>query len=198
MKKMILLAAAVMVMAGSSCSGKSAKAQDGEPAAAAATAQPRSDENAPTATADAGKSVVKTIDASLTGADILPAITKNYAGKVVLIDFWATWCGPCRAAMKSIDEIKPALEKKGCVFVYVTGETSPEADWKKMVPTIAGDHYRVTDAQWNDLCSQLGIPGIPAYMLLNKDGSVAFSNLNTGGYPGSDVLQNNIEVALTK
>ncbi len=142
--------------------------------------------------------VIKTLDKNIKGADILPAITKQYEGRVVLIDFWATWCGPCRAAMKTIDAIKPELAAKDCVFVYITGETSPLATWEGMIKNIDGDHYRLTDAQWGDLCTQLGIPGIPAYLLLNKDGSVAYSNLQQGGYPGNDILQNNIEVALTK
>ncbi len=143
-------------------------------------------------------SVVKTIPANVHGEDILKAIKENYKGQVALLDFWATWCPPCRQAMKSVDEIKPELEKKGCAFVYVTGETSPLDKWNAMIPEISGDHYRLTNQQWEELCEHLNIPGIPAYMLIGKDGKTVYDNLSQGGYPGNEILKNNIEVALTK
>lgn len=154
--------------------------------------------NAVAQTPEKKASVVRTVATDVAGTDVLSVLAKNYEGKVVVIDFWATWCGPCRQAMKLIDEIKPELQKKGVVFVYLTGETSPLAKWQEMIANIEGDHYRLTKKQWGELCGNLGLLGIPSYMILNKDGSTAYDNFKTGGYPGSDVLQNQAEVALTK
>ncbi len=128
---------------------------------------------------------VKSIDANLSGEDVFKAIVKDYKGKTVLVDFWATWCGPCRAAMKTILPVKEELWGKAA-FVYVTGETSPKALWNKMIPEIHGDHYYVTASQWDTLLKQFDAQGIPAYVVVDKDGNVMTTHI---GYPGNDALK---------
>ena len=127
---------------------------------------------------------IKTIDASLSGADIFKAIVKDYKGKKVLVDFWATWCGPCRQAMQTILPVKEQLWGK-VAFVYVTGETSPKALWNKMAPDIHGDHYYLTAAQWDTVLKQFGVQGIPAYVVVGADNEVVTKHI---GYPGNDVI----------
>ena len=153
------------------------------------------------ATADGengAQAVIRQVDPNLSGAEALETIKKNYTGKVAFFDFWATWCPPCRAAMRDVDQIKPELQKQGAVFVYITRETSPEDEWKNSLTEIHGDHYRLTDKQWNEINNNLHMPGIPAYFLLDRKGEIAFENLTEGGYPGNEVVKEVITKALNK
>ena len=181
MKRTFLMLLAAFMMVGTSCGKNRNVTEEVAPEKEQTTQTP--------------KAVLKKIDANLTGKAVFNAIAGNYMGQVVVLDFWATWCGPCRMAMKQIDTIKDELVKKGVVFVYVTGETSPQADFDAMYKGIAGDHYRLTDAQWKDVLTQFGVQGIPYYMVLKKDGSTAYNHM---GYPGNDELKMQVEIALSK
>ncbi|MBN1927461.1 MAG: TlpA family protein disulfide reductase [Prolixibacteraceae bacterium] len=101
---------------------------------------------------------------------------EKFKGKVAFVDFWATWCGPCRSGMQRIKPLKEELKGKPIVFVYITNETSPEVTWKNMVAEIGGEHYRVNRDEWNILSNRFGISGIPHYVLVDKDGKVAKNN----------------------
>lgn len=127
-------------------------------------------------------------DASLFDALLLP-----FRGKTVLVDVWATWCGPCRQANAAMKPVKEELKGKDIVYLYVTGETSPLATWEKMIPDLGGDHYRVSAEQWKKLINERGIEGVPTYFIVDKNGKVVFSQV---GFPGAETMKTQLLKAL--
>ena len=192
MYKKIFLLSALLLTTVVACKNKSNNAE------AQATAETTEQTSATADGENGAQAVIRQVDPNLSGAEALETIKKNYTGKVAFFDFWATWCPPCRAAMRDVDQIKPELQKQGAVFVYITGETSPEDEWKNSLTEIHGDHYRLTDKQWNEINNNLHMPGIPAYFLLDRKGEIAFENLTEGGYPGNEVVKEMITKALNK
>ncbi len=106
------------------------------------------------------------------GDKLFDAIIQKYKGKVVFVDFWATWCGPCRSGIEKLKPLKEELKDKDIVFVYITDESSPVDNWNMMIPDIKGEHYRLKKDEWNYLASKFKISGIPHYVLVNKEGKV--------------------------
>lgn len=106
------------------------------------------------------------------GDKIFDAIISKYKGKVIYVDFWATWCAPCRAGIERIKSLKEEMAEENVAFVYISGPSSPKTTYDNMIPTIKGDHYRVSDDEWNILCAKFKISGIPHYVLVGKDGKV--------------------------
>lgn len=111
------------------------------------------------------------------GDKIFQNIIKNYKGKVIYIDFWATWCAPCRAGIEKIKPLKEELKNEDIVFVYITNPTSPEKTYKKMKPNIKGEHYKLNSDEWTHLTAKFNIYGIPHYALVNKNGRIVNAHL---------------------
>ncbi len=104
--------------------------------------------------------------------ELFEKIMEKYKGKLVFVDFWATWCGPCRSGMEKIKPLKEELKDEDIAFVYITNPSSPVDTWNKMIPGISGEHYRLTQDEWNILAAKFKIGGIPHYTMVDKNGKV--------------------------
>ena len=124
---------------------------------------------------------------------LFESIISKFRGKVLLVDFWATWCGPCRAANKEMKPMKETLKEKDIVYVYITGETSDRTTWEQMIPDLHGEHFYLTQEQWEYLGNSLDISGVPTYYIIDREGNTAFRSV---GYPGTSKIKEELEKAL--
>lgn len=108
---------------------------------------------------------------------LFDAIVAPCKGKVVLVDFWNTWCGPCQAAIKANEPLKTGeLKSDDIVWIYLANETSPLVTYKTQIGKIAGKHYRLNEEQWKYLCEKFKVDGIPSYVLVDRDGNSKLRN----------------------
>lgn len=91
-------------------------------------------------------------------------------GKVVLVDFFASWCGPCKESFPAMEELHQKYGDKGLVIIAVNLDKnkSDMEDFLKQHPA----HFVIVRDAANKLVSQVKIPTMPSSFLLDKDGKV--------------------------
>jgi thiol-disulfide isomerase/thioredoxin len=117
---------------------------------------------------------------------VMEAILAKHKGKVVFIDLWATWCGPCLDAMTQFRNTKNEFHDKNVAFVYLTNGSSPRKLWEEKIKGIGSEHYYLTGDQWEYVMSKFEFEYIPSYLIYNKQG--VFVNKFTA-FPGNDELK---------
>jgi peroxiredoxin len=113
----------------------------------------------------------------------------DYKGKVVLLDFWATWCGPCKIEIPWFIDFERKYKDKGFAVI---GVSMDEEGWTAVKPFVSelAINYRIL--QGNDAIAQLygGVDALPTTFLIDRDGKIAETH---AGLAGKDDFEDGIK-----
>ena len=164
------------VLAFASCNCK----KNGECAKAQAEQQVADTTNATTqgeAQANDGSKFIDFTVPALDGKQVKLAdvVAKN---KITMVDFWASWCGPCRMEMPNVVEAYKQFHNKGLEIVGVSLDESKE-DWATAVKDMGMNWIQTSDLKgWECEAARLyGVRGIPACVLINQKGEIVGRDL---------------------
>jgi peroxiredoxin len=119
------------------------------------------------ATALAGKDAP---DFKLNGMDGKAVTMAEQKGSVVVLDFWATWCGPCRASLPGLNKIYKDLREKG-LKVYAVDLEEPKETIQPVAAKLIPDLTVLLDED-SAVSKKYGVSGIPQTVVIGKDGRI--------------------------
>jgi thiol-disulfide isomerase/thioredoxin len=102
-------------------------------------------------------------------------------GKVIFLNLWATWCGPCRVEMPSIESLYSTVDKENVVFVMLSLDT--EQNFNKVVNYVDDKEFSFPVYVVNKgLPKQLQVPSIPTTFIVGKDGKIKRKEVGAANY----------------
>lgn len=107
---------------------------------------------------------------SAVGFDGKPVNLDSFKGKVVLLDYWASWCGPCRRSMPELERLHAAYSRKGLVVLGVSVDET--ASRQKARDLVAAKKYGYRFAFDRDYAAGWGVDVIPSAFLIDRKGNV--------------------------
>lgn len=102
--------------------------------------------------------------------DGTPATLEDYLGKAVVLNFWATWCAPCRKEMPSLAELQSELaDSEAVVLAVAVGRNDPD-DVERFLSETGAENLAIAYDPRQTFASSFGVLGLPATVLIDPDG----------------------------
>ena len=123
---------------------------------------------------------VKAIDFTLTNLEGKKIKLSDYKGKMVVLDFWATWCGPCRASFPNMQELVTKYKNDNIEFFFInTWERESDSEIKENVSKFIKENkysFNVLFDFDDEIVTKYKIKGIPTKIVIDKDGNIISIN----------------------
>ena len=132
----------------------------------------------------------------LTAVKLEGKLPETLKGKVVLLDFWASWCDPCKASFPAMEELQKQYGAQGLVIVAVNVDEN-RSDMEDFLKTHAVSFTVVRDAR-QKLVAEAGIATMPSSFLVDSAGTVRFVHAGFHGEETKKQYRQEIESLLGK
>lgn len=115
---------------------------------------------------------VEGISIAANGENILSQLKDKNPGKVIYVDVWATWCGPCISEFKHAATLKKDAPE-GVVFAYICAQSERGA-FENLVKKfgLEGEHFFLSQTEFEQFDKEFKITGFPTYLILTKEGNL--------------------------
>lgn len=97
----------------------------------------------------------------------------DFKGKVVLVDVWATWCGPCKGEIPHLKKLEKEMHGQDVLFLSVSvDEQKDHQKWKDFIASEELGGVQLFASGWSDIAKFYNIKGIPRFMVFDKKGNI--------------------------
>lgn len=116
----------------------------------------------------------------ITGSKVasLETILTKYKGRVLLLDFWASWCVLCREDIPFMDSLRQQFQKKDVIFLKISFDKEIQKWQKAIIATGEDTHnnYLLVNSEKSDFVKKYDVHTIPRYMLIDRSGKIVNTN----------------------
>ena len=148
------------------------------------------------AVASVSRAQVKVGDAFPTGTAAAGGALSAVAGKVAIVDFWASWCAPCKASFPAYGKLNASYAPKGLAILAVSVDDNP-SDYDHFVKKFTPPFPVALDRD-HSLVAMVSVPTMPTCYVLDRHGRVRFVHPGYHGSETDDSLRKEVEQLISE